>query len=379
MAAVKQPAIVVAMVTHSYGVGLHYEAATRDIDPRLVSPLGSEQANSFVWDHALGSWEKFLLDKNVGTNANTHPKWNAGQIDKIGMTQMYIASCRQRWPDQDIYLLPLSRFAVTMVKGDLNNAGNDFTVIFVDNVTNPAETLLAITPSTGTQGNVEARVHGLTGLTPDINSTYPSVLNDLGGSVIVIPTGTTGVAGIAGARVNLPPGNFDPIIVDESSLYKDFATSVDLAYEALWAADLAPDPRALFVHLGVNDAAFGLGADFEAAMNRFVADVRLLMTVRGAPRDEMAIIWQLPFITNLTSAPIQALLAPIRAALIQQALVDSRFIAVNLDGETNPLDPPVALQGDNLHPTYRGYMDLARAMTKGLDAIPDWDAPIDLS
>ncbi len=378
MAQIKKPAIVIAFPAHSFGVGPTHDAATEDNDPLLISTAAAPQDGWFIWNHLTEVFEAFLLDGSFGTNANTHPKWAPFNANFVSMHQMFFAALKQRYPTEDLYLVPLGRNSGTMVQVDFLNALNERSVVLVDNVSVPTETHVYFSPSLNQAGNAPIKLSGLSGLTPDINGTYSAVDISFNGTRATIPTATTGVAVVAGATVNATPGCWDPGVTDESSIFVDYASQMDKAYEWLWAADLVPDPRAAFVCLGVNDAIYDTEADFEAAMNRFVTELRLLMQTDGDPKDAMAIVWLEPIITTTTPAPLQVKMETVRTALRTKALADGRFVTVNVDEGTNPLTNPVAMSADTVHPTYRGFMQLAKAMVDSLDDISTWNAPIDL-
>ena len=371
MAAIKTPAIVIGFSAHSFGVGLAHDVAVADLDPLLVSPAASPLPNSFIWNHTTGAFVAFQLEAGSGNvNSNTHPDWNLYDADKISMAQMILAASRDRWPDEDIYLVQLGRFAATMDAGVTTNAINDRSVFSVDNTTDPGETRIVFSGGLGGAnrlGPMPVQVAGLTGLTPDINGSYASVVVGLAGFQVTVATATTGTAGFGSATVNFTPGTWDPAETGEDAIFPDWDTQMNAAYEWLWAADLAPDPRGLFVCCGVNDVTYGLEAEFEAAMLRFVTAQRLLMNVRVG--ENVPIVWLEPIVSLATSAAAETGMGVIREALRTAARTDSKMVTVNVDSVPVALDAPVAMQTDGVHPTYRGYMDLARKLVAGLDRV----------
>lgn len=370
MAPIKTPAIVLGFTAHSFGVGPAHDVAVLDDDPLFLSPAAGPLANSFIWNHTAGAFEVFQLETGSGNvNANTHPDWNQNDADKISMAQMLLAAARQKWPNEDIYLVPLGRFSATMGPGSLSLAVNNRDVFSVDNTTVPTETQIVFTGGLGAidrAGPVKVALAGLTGLTPDINGTHDPVTVQLSGNQITVPTATTGTAGFGSATVNFMPGTWDPAETGSDSVFVDWDLQLSAAYEALWAADLAPDPRGLFVCIGINDVSFGISSGFEAAMLRFVAAQRTLMNVRSD--EDVPIVWLEPIVALGTSAANAETIRGLQTALRTAARTDPKMATINVDSVPTPLDGPVAMTDDSIHPTYRGFMSLGKALFGGLNA-----------
>lgn len=372
MAVIKTPAIVIAFAGHSFGVGFDHETAVADADPLLRGT----PANSFIWNHAGGTFDAFSLVTGTGNvNQNTHGDWNLNDGDKVSLAQMVLAAARERWPDEDIYLVHLGRGSATMTAVASTNAINDRFIFSVDNTTDPGETRMLMIGGLGACTQLgpigPVRITGLTGLTPDINGEHAAVTVQTSGNQLTIPIATTGTAGAVGgsgpATVNFSNGHWDPAGTGNDAIFVDWDTEMRAAYEALWAADLAPDPRGLFMCNGINDVTFGIEDDFQAAMLRFVTAQRLLMNVRVDV--DVPIVWLEPILALGHSAAVATSIAIIRSALRAAALEDPRMVTLNQDQTAVELDSPVPLQSDNIHPTYRGFMELGKALVRSLDRI----------
>lgn len=367
---IKTPKIVVFYTAHSFGVGFDHETAVSDANPELVGT----PANAYIWNNTAGAFEGFQAETGTGNaNQNTHLDWNNNDEDKLSMAPMILAQMKVRHPGEDIYLIPLGVFGSTMTKPAVTQAFNNRTVSAVDNTTNGAET--RITLNTGAfgalavdrVGPVEATVAGITGLTPDINATEAAATLMTSGLVVVIPTGTTGTASFGSATVNVDLGHWDSALTDNQAIFPDWVTLVTAAYEAMWAADLAPDPRALFVTLGVNDVTYDLQAGFEVAMLAFVTAARDAIRVREG--EDIPIVWLEPIIALANSGAALTRRNTIRTALRTKANADSKFVTLRVDQTDPAVNSPVTLTSDGIHPTYTGFSELSKHLVNALNRI----------
>ena len=386
----KTPAIVIGFAAHSYGVGVPASTFVYDNDPDLISSESAPHIGERIWNPSTEQWEDvrlYLSASGLVSNYNRHPEWNWAQLipgaEAVASQPSLLHGARERWPDETVHLLNLAANGAT-----LGIASADRTPINVSRaLIVPGFLLLELATFTGSAllaRDLVVQVTGVSGLTPSPNGTHTAArLQFISASAkqwIAIPGTFTGTPVTSGATLGIRPPSWHP---SAGELFQSWAVQTTQAYQALWDADRIPDFRALFVDLGLNDAASDTVDDFADNLAAFVPAMRQVLRTLGLPRAwDVPVIWLAPIVHDGLTSTTLAYVQSIRADLAAYAASDSAFRVLTIDESADWLLDAVPISGDEAHPTFAGYRQRGyRAARQGLDLVAGFGAlhPVDFT
>ncbi len=374
----RRPAIIVGLCGHSYVVGTSATAFTLDDDPMLISEAPPNHMSPVkVWNHSEAGFENLLIVPGpLDSNCNSSPVWNKNVEATAGPLPSLLRGLTERFPDETIYCVPLGVNGSTLAYHDITQAGTTHIITAV--TVNATTVTVTVADPVKIGKDFTVNISGVSGLSTTINGAGQTgtPLAPIGYTYdFTLPITTTGTPVITGATAQWSTGVWDPT---QNEIWTEWSGAVENAYEWLWDANLVPDARACFVSLGVNDAVLGVSdTNYAAAMSAFVTANRLLWETRGQPREEFAHVWLKTIQHDAIPASYQTAVTAVRAAQVAAAAADSRLALLDLDEDADFLADYGPISDDDVHPTYRGYVQMGYRMTReGLDAISGWSAPL---
>ena len=390
VASERAPAIVIGFAAHSYGVGVLARTFIDDNDPDLVSSETDPHIGERIWNPSSEAWEDVRLYQSAAglvSNYNRHPEWNWAQIfpggESVASQPSLLHGARERFPDETVHLINLAANGATLAIASADRAPLSISRALIQ----PGALLLELSSFTGAallDRDLVVAVAGISGVTPSPNGTHASArLSFISGSArqwIAIPGSYSGTPVTSGATLGIRPPSWHP---SAGELFDSWALMTTQAYDALWQSGRVPDFRALFVDLGLNDAADDTVDEFADALDAFVPAMRDVLRTLGLPRAwDVPIVWLAPIVHERLSSETLAHVLSIRANLAARAAADPAFRVLALDESADWLLDSVPISGDDVHPTFSAYRERGyRAARQGLALISGFDglAPADFT
>lgn len=327
-----------------------------------------------MWEHSETAFGDFAaVERSTGSaqpgNSNTHPTWNLnpgnleggpGSLVGPDLSLLPLTKARHTSP---IYVVKLGvpGAALTTSSRSLRVIGTS--VVEIGDEDDDQVDLVTEAPHGryNYSATVVVTVSGLDSVGVPAG-TYTATPQDP--STLRIPLGgapSGGMPATGTAYVSVPRPSY---VESDADIWTAMTTARDQAFSAIRADGLEPDVRGIFVPgMGLNDALYGVTADYQAALVQWFADLRDAWTTRSQPEPALPIVLGRVRTSSeyVGGAATSVYISAVQDA--QSAVCSADAAATLVDSDT------CAFNSDDATLTYEGYLDLGRLLHAAFDDV----------